>query len=167
MQELISALKNADDDYLIGLSNKGIVKRAYKDLEQLELSAEYEEHTAKVNVSEETCTIVSPLGDSKCTCPSRSVCRHMIAAILWLKKSGLCSQDEKDTNEAVGKEIPSVEVSNEAEGKEILSMEVSNEAEGKEITIVEISKEAAGKVGVFEETERKEIPAIGGSQEEQ
>ena len=31
MQELINALNNTDDDYLIGLSNKGIVKRAYKD----------------------------------------------------------------------------------------------------------------------------------------
>lgn len=108
MQELINALNNTDDDYLVGLSNKGIVKRAYKDLEQLEMSVAYEEDAAKVLVSEETCTIVSPLGDSKCTCPSRSICRHIVAAILWLKKSNMLSQDEKDTR------LPESEESGEA-----------------------------------------------------
>ena len=29
-----SLLKQTDDEYLIGLCNKGTVKRAYKDLEQ-------------------------------------------------------------------------------------------------------------------------------------
>lgn len=136
MQELISALKNADDDYLVGLSNKGIVKRAYKDLEQLELSIEYEEYAAKVTVSEETCTIVSPLGDSNCTCPSRSICRHIIAAILWLKKSEIGSLVEKDTSEPVGKEIPIVEVSKEPVGKEIPIVKVSKELVGKEISVM-------------------------------
>ena len=33
MEQLRAALQQADDDYLVGLSNKGIWKRAYKDLE--------------------------------------------------------------------------------------------------------------------------------------
>ena len=34
MEELKRLLGQTDDEYFIGLSNKGIVKRAYKDLEQ-------------------------------------------------------------------------------------------------------------------------------------
>ena len=99
MEELTNVLNNADDDYLIGLSNKGIVKRAYKDLEQIEPSVNYKEHAAEVSISEETCTIVSPLGDSKCTCQSRSICRHIIAAILWLKKTNGESQEKKELSQ--------------------------------------------------------------------
>lgn len=99
MEELTNALQNADDDYLIGLSNKGIVKRAYKDLEQLEPSVRYTEHTAEVSFSEETVTIVSPLGNSQCSCQSRSMCRHRIAAILWLKQGVGKSQKKKELSQ--------------------------------------------------------------------
>ena len=34
MEELKRLLLQTDEEYLIGLSNKGTVKRAYKDLEQ-------------------------------------------------------------------------------------------------------------------------------------
>ena len=36
MEEVKAFVGQVDDEYLIGLSNKGIVKRAYKDLEQEE-----------------------------------------------------------------------------------------------------------------------------------
>ena len=87
MQNLINALLSADDDYLTALSNKGILKRAYKDLQSAEISAEYFDDSICVNVSGEKCTIVSTLAESTCTCPSRSICRHIITAILWLKNN--------------------------------------------------------------------------------
>ncbi|MGN0537577.1 MAG: SWIM zinc finger family protein [Acutalibacteraceae bacterium] len=99
MQALIDALENADDDYLIGLSNKGILKRSYKDLQEAEISAEYGENSAEMTVAEEKCTIVVPLGESKCSCPSRSICRHIITAILWLKQNKT-SSEKKDTETA-------------------------------------------------------------------
>ena len=83
---LMAMIKDVDDDYLIGLSNKGTVKRAYKDLDQETPVVTWEEEGAKVALKEETCMIRMPLGESTCSCPSRSVCRHMITAILWLKK---------------------------------------------------------------------------------
>lgn len=83
MDEIISI----DEEYLIGLSNKGIVKRALKDLEGIEPSSNYGEDKVEVSLGGEKCTIVLPLGNSSCTCPSRSVCRHIIAAILWLKNN--------------------------------------------------------------------------------
>ena len=85
MGELMNAVKSADDEYLTGLTNKGTVKRAYKDMETAEISAEYGESEITVNVGEEKCTIKEPLAESKCSCPSRSICRHIITAILWLK----------------------------------------------------------------------------------
>lgn len=94
--ELKNIISNADDDYLIGLTNKGILKRAYKDLDEAEISAEYFESTVEVTVADQKCTIISPLGDSKCTCPSRSICRHIITSILWLKNNLLDSESETD-----------------------------------------------------------------------
>ena len=99
MQELTNALNIADDDYLIGLSNKGTLKRSYKDIEEVEISATYNDDSAEVSVSGEKCTIVYPLGDSKCTCPSRSICRHIITSILWLKKSIATNDDSEKSEE--------------------------------------------------------------------
>lgn len=87
MQNLINAINNSDDDYLIGLSNKGILKRSYKDINETEISVTYTDNSAEVSVADEKCTIVFPLGESKCTCPSRSICRHIITSILWLKQN--------------------------------------------------------------------------------
>ena len=98
MQELLKVLNTIDDDYLVGLSNKGTLKRAYKDLDTAEISAEYGESSAAVTVSGETCTIVNPIGDSKCSCPSRSVCRHIITAVLWLKSNSSSEASETETS---------------------------------------------------------------------
>ena len=40
MDEWRERLAGIDDDYLIGISNKGIVKRAYKDMEEGRLMEE-------------------------------------------------------------------------------------------------------------------------------
>ena len=86
MSVLEDMLKNVDDDYLTGLCNKGTVKRAYKDLGQETPAAKWQGEEAKVTLKEETCQIRLPLGESTCSCPSRSICRHIITAILWLKQ---------------------------------------------------------------------------------
>ena len=86
MEELKRLLLQADDEYLAGLSNKGTVKRAYKDLEQEKPSARWDGEGAEVAWKEASCRVRAPLGDSSCSCPSRSVCRHLIGAILYLKK---------------------------------------------------------------------------------
>lgn len=82
-------LADVDDDYLIGLSNKGIVKRAYKDKGEVTARIGSMEEEVTVEVGEETVTVRYPLGESKCTCPSRSMCRHVVQAILTLKESCL------------------------------------------------------------------------------
>lgn len=84
-----------DDDYLTGLSNKGIVKRAYKDMEtaDIKICGETEEGLT-VTVDAVTCRLLMPLGESTCSCPSRSMCRHIITAVLHVKKEYGASQPE-------------------------------------------------------------------------
>lgn len=94
-------LADVDDDYLIGLSNKGIVKRAYKDKAEITAQIHSMDQEASVEVGEETVTVCYPLGESKCTCPSRSMCRHVVQAILTLKERCLT---EETAGAAVGEE---------------------------------------------------------------
>ena len=86
MDTLKALIKNVDDDYLIGISNKGTVKRAVKDLEAESPSLTWTDGEAAVALKEENCIIRAPLTDSACSCPSRSICRHIVTAILWLKR---------------------------------------------------------------------------------
>ncbi len=82
---LQEALAAADEAYLVGMSNRGIYKRAVKDLEGAQVSVTFEDDAAQVSVSGEVCTVREPLWESTCSCPSRSVCRHLVSAILWLR----------------------------------------------------------------------------------
>ena len=85
-EALSAALAAADENYLIGLSNKGTVNRAKKDLAALaEPEAQPDETGVTVRLGDAACFITAPLGESRCSCPSSAVCRHRIAAILWLK----------------------------------------------------------------------------------
>ena len=86
MEELKRLLMQADDEYLTGLSNKGMVKRAYKDLEQDAPEISWEGEEALVKWKDADCRIKAPLGSSVCSCPSRSMCRHRIAAMLRLQR---------------------------------------------------------------------------------
>ncbi len=99
MEELIAALAAADEAYLTGMSNKGLYKRACKDIDGAQVDAEYDGNTAKVTLCGEVCTITAPLWESKCTCPSRSVCRHILGAILWLKENLSQEGDEAEDEE--------------------------------------------------------------------
>ena len=85
-QALSAALRAADEDYLIALCNRGTVNRAKKDLAALSPEIrQIEGETVTLTVGEAVCTIAVPLGNSTCTCPSSSMCRHRMSAILWLR----------------------------------------------------------------------------------
>lgn len=79
-------LNDLDDDYLIGMANKGIVKRAYKDMEAGDYKVISADEEAEVSVGGEKVLIRQPLGESSCSCPSRTICRHVVLGILALKK---------------------------------------------------------------------------------
>ena len=87
--ELSRGIRLAEDDYLVGISNKGIVKRSHKDLESSEvvfknidtLNTEEGNELFAV-VQGENCKLQLPLAESKCSCPSRSMCKHIIMCII-------------------------------------------------------------------------------------
>lgn len=88
MSKLREMISQIDDDYLTGLSNKGIVKRSYKDLETSDVSLKNTADAGDsftVKVDECTCELLLPLGESKCSCPSRSICKHIVMSILYVK----------------------------------------------------------------------------------
>lgn len=112
MSEIKELIINTDDDYLIGLSNKGIVKRAYKDLESQNIEIIQFKETIKLKVADEECEIFSPLGESKCSCPSRSICKHIILAVLFLKnnlKQEINNNEEKGEKELIEKSFKEIE----------------------------------------------------------
>ncbi len=88
------SLAGVDEDYLVGISNKGIVKRAYKDLEAegdgvraAAAGLDWNAPELTVQAAGETVTIRFPLGESRCSCPSRSICRHVVMAILLARQA--------------------------------------------------------------------------------
>ncbi|MDE7334221.1 MAG: SWIM zinc finger family protein [Lachnospiraceae bacterium] len=90
-------LADVDDDYLTGIANKGIVKRAYKDKEEGNYQVLSLDEEAEVSIGEEKVVIKMPLGESRCSCPSRSICRHVILGILALKeKAGASGQEQTE-----------------------------------------------------------------------
>ena len=87
-------LAEVDDVYLTGIANKGIVKRAYKDKEEGNYEVLSLGKEAKVRVGEETVELRIPLGESSCSCPSRTICRHVVLAILVVKEQAAEAQSQ-------------------------------------------------------------------------
>ena len=84
--QLAAALRSADEERLTALANKGIYKRAVKDAEKEEAAFTEYDTSVEVETGGEKCVITVPLEQSRCSCPSRTVCRHIITAILLLKR---------------------------------------------------------------------------------
>ena len=96
MTELEKTILGADDEYLAAISNKGILKRGYADLEKTEprITARAEDKIT-VEIGEAQCVLKLPLTDCGCSCPSSSICRHIMTAILFVKRE--LSKDSSDT----------------------------------------------------------------------
>ena len=86
MTDWKTILAGADDEYLSGISNRGTVKRAHKDMETIPVQVlETGENEIRVKTGEEEVAVKPVLAESSCSCPSRSVCRHMVQAVLALR----------------------------------------------------------------------------------
>lgn len=87
MDEIKRALALADESFLVNMSNKGIYKRACKDTEgMLPLFSENAEGIS-VEILGETVTLTAPIENSRCSCVSRTVCRHIVGAILIARRT--------------------------------------------------------------------------------
>ena len=97
MSAITNALHSADESYLVGMSNKGLYKRAVKDLESADGTVTPDGETLVVAIGGETVILRDPLWESTCSCPSRSICRHVLTAILFAQSH--LGEDTEDTAE--------------------------------------------------------------------
>lgn len=75
-----------DDDALAALANKGLLRRAKKDLEGATPSIEaVEDGLVKVAVGDVVVQLPGHPAGSACTCPAAGVCRHVLAALLYVR----------------------------------------------------------------------------------
>ncbi len=76
-----------DDAALTALANKGLLRRAHKDLENQPPEVESITDTVlelRVGDGMVTLPVIGPT-QATCTCPATSVCRHILSACLWLR----------------------------------------------------------------------------------
>lgn len=98
MSELRRFLGTVDEEYLIGLSNKGIVKRSYKDLENTAVEITEEGEEIRGTCGDAQVVLRLPLTNSTCSCPSTSICKHVIMTILAAKNG--CGEEKEPSAEA-------------------------------------------------------------------
>lgn len=95
----------ANEAFLVTLANKGLYKRALKDLEttrQVELSAA--DGNMQVRLDDITVCLNPNLSQSTCSCPSKTVCKHILMGILAV--AGYASSAEETTTVAADSSQP-------------------------------------------------------------
>ena len=142
-EQLVAQLRRFDDDALVALANKGLLRRAQKDLEK----------NPPVTVEDGSDRVTVSLGDirvsfdargpahAKCSCPAASVCQHILAAVIFLQKSTATTAEEPQSAEQTPPESSSPTSDNAGAG-ELAALQ----AELTRMTPAELSKHA-GKAG--------------------
>lgn len=101
--DLLSALRSRlasfDDDALSALANRGLLRRAQKDLEETTPEILGEENgRLRVRVGDAVVEIPESPNNARCSCPSGTVCRHILSALLFLRASS--PADEVESSES-------------------------------------------------------------------
>ncbi len=89
LRDFLQWISGIDEEYLTGISNRGIYNRSVKDLSGSPLLNVNIGDTAVVCTFPDgnSCTLVGDIKKYKCTCPSRSMCKHVIMALLYVKQN--------------------------------------------------------------------------------
>lgn len=89
LRGFISWISGMDEEYLIGISNRGIYNRSVKDLsEYSSLNTNIGDSAVVCSFPDgNSCTLTNDFKKYKCTCPSRSICKHAIMALLYIKNN--------------------------------------------------------------------------------
>ena len=80
-------LSMVDESYLIALTNKGIFNRALKDLEKAgEVQIKVEDTYIECTWGDGSrSTITEDIKTAQCSCPSRSICKHIVMSYWYVK----------------------------------------------------------------------------------
>lgn len=101
--QLLALLARFDEDGFVALANRGLLRRAQKDLEKL-----------PVNLAEETADALTvAVGEhlirfdargpahARCSCPATGVCQHVLSAALGLQRLAVAQPAEADAAQPV------------------------------------------------------------------
>ncbi len=89
INEIKTFLPFINEEFIVSISNKGIYKRSVKDLEKAKeniLLSIKDAGTIEVKIEDATVELNVNVQNSKCTCPSSSICKHIVMALLYLKE---------------------------------------------------------------------------------
>ncbi|MDU1910887.1 SWIM zinc finger family protein [Fusobacterium sp.] len=89
INEIKSFLPFINEEFIVSISNKGIYKRSVKDLEKAReniLLSVKNAGTIEVKIEDVVVELNINVQNSKCTCPSSSICKHTVMALLYLKE---------------------------------------------------------------------------------
>jgi hypothetical protein len=97
--EIVALVRRYDEDAWVALANRGLLRRATKDLAALDvhLTGEDDEGVTVAVGDREVRIPVSGPSSATCSCPSAVICQHVLTAGLWLAASS-------PADEAVGVE---------------------------------------------------------------
>ncbi|GAB5388137.1 MAG: hypothetical protein Alpg2KO_11050 [Alphaproteobacteria bacterium] len=85
--QLAPMLRVLDDDALIDLGNKGLLRRAKKDIER-GMAGEINESESALEIPVDGVMVTVPAAgpaQTQCTCPAPGMCRHIITALIALR----------------------------------------------------------------------------------
>lgn len=89
INEIKSFLSFINEEFIVSISNKGIYKRSVKDLEKARENislAVKDTGLIEVKIEDAVVELNVNIQNSKCTCPSSSICKHIVMALLYLKE---------------------------------------------------------------------------------
>jgi hypothetical protein len=83
---LRSILKTLDDEALAALANRGLLRRAMKDLETSRPAVvAADANSVQLQVGDESVRVPKSPAQSTCTCPATGICRHILSALVYLR----------------------------------------------------------------------------------
>ncbi|MBP1313255.1 SWIM zinc finger family protein [Herbaspirillum huttiense F1] len=88
LSQLQSQLQRFDDEALAALANRGLLRRAHKDLEKLTLRISEESAAELVLSAGEHRIRFDTRGPAhaQCSCPASGICQHILAAVIALQR---------------------------------------------------------------------------------
>ncbi len=110
-ERIVEQLRHFDDEAFVALANRGLLRRAQKDLEKLEAQVLEEGAEALIVGFGEQRIRFDARGPAhaQCSCPASGVCQHILAAAIMLQRSAEAAPAPAASNESSEKGVPQAE----------------------------------------------------------
>lgn len=88
-KQLAEQLRHFDDEAFVALANRGLLRRAQKDLEKLAPTVTTDTaEQLQIALGEQQITFgAQGMTAARCSCPAAGICQHILAAALWWQQS--------------------------------------------------------------------------------